>query len=103
MCDPYVLLHCSACRMHFGANLLQGRPVVLAGKSLGSRVSCFVSSTVKNPAIKAVVCFGYPLIVRTPSDMPTPLPHDSITSHCSQLTAITRARTVPTARTFYLA
>jgi uncharacterized protein len=34
------------------------RPVVLAGKSMGSRVGCHLANDV-NPA--AVVCFGYPL------------------------------------------
>lgn len=77
--------------------------MVLAGKSLGSRVGCLVSSTVKDPAIKAVICFGYPLIVRTPSDTLTQRPLFPITSHFSKLTAITRVKMVPTVPTSYLA
>jgi predicted alpha/beta-hydrolase family hydrolase len=38
------------------------RPVVLAGKSLGSRMSCHLS--LEEP-VAAVVCFGYPLIGRS--------------------------------------
>jgi uncharacterized protein len=35
------------------------RPVVLAGKSMGSRIGCHLA--VERPGIAAVVCFGYPL------------------------------------------
>ncbi|HEX4341129.1 MAG TPA: alpha/beta family hydrolase [Polyangiaceae bacterium] len=34
-------------------------PLVLAGKSMGGRVGCHVS--LEEPAVHAVVCFGYPL------------------------------------------
>jgi predicted alpha/beta-hydrolase family hydrolase len=39
-----------------------GRPLVLAGKSMGSRISCHLAPEV---SADAVVCFGYPL--RSPS------------------------------------
>ncbi|MEQ1572415.1 MAG: alpha/beta fold hydrolase [Myxococcota bacterium] len=35
-------------------------PVVLVGKSMGSRIGCHLA--VEDPSIAAVVCFGYPLI-----------------------------------------
>lgn len=35
------------------------RPVVLAGKSMGSRVGCHLATEVE---VRALVCFGYPLI-----------------------------------------
>jgi predicted alpha/beta-hydrolase family hydrolase len=35
------------------------RPVVLAGKSMGSRIGCHLA--VERPGIAALVCFGYPL------------------------------------------
>jgi len=35
------------------------RPVVLAGKSMGSRIGCHLA--VERPGISALVCFGYPL------------------------------------------
>ena len=34
-------------------------PVVLAGKSMGSRVGCHLS--LEEPAVRALVCLGYPL------------------------------------------
>jgi len=42
--------------------LTPGRPVVLAGKSMGSRVSCHVALT---EHVAGVVCFGYPLRSQT--------------------------------------
>jgi predicted alpha/beta-hydrolase family hydrolase len=39
-----------------------GRPVVLAGKSMGSRVGCHLATEVD---VRALVCFGYPLIGQT--------------------------------------
>jgi predicted alpha/beta-hydrolase family hydrolase len=35
------------------------RPVVLAGKSMGSRMGCHLA--VERPGVAALVCFGYPL------------------------------------------
>ena len=35
------------------------RPVVLAGKSMGSRIGCHLA--LERPGIAALVCFGYPL------------------------------------------
>jgi len=35
------------------------RPVVLAGKSMGSRIGCHLAT--ERPGIAALVCFGYPL------------------------------------------
>ena len=35
------------------------RPVVLAGKSMGSRIGCHLAA--ERPGITALVCFGYPL------------------------------------------
>ncbi|KAL0312479.1 UNVERIFIED_CONTAM: hypothetical protein Sradi_5647200 [Sesamum radiatum] len=37
-----------------------GHPLVLAGKSMGSRVSCMVAGE-KDITVSAVVCLGYPL------------------------------------------
>ncbi|KAK9698473.1 hypothetical protein RND81_08G106800 [Saponaria officinalis] len=37
-----------------------GHPVILVGKSMGSRVSCMVACQ-KNISVSAVVCLGYPL------------------------------------------
>jgi predicted alpha/beta-hydrolase family hydrolase len=37
-----------------------GAEVVLAGKSMGSRIGCHAS--LEEPAVKALVCFGYPLL-----------------------------------------
>ncbi|XP_061337885.1 uncharacterized protein LOC133284798 [Gastrolobium bilobum] len=37
-----------------------GRPLILAGKSMGSRVGCMVAS-LKDINVHAVVCLGYPL------------------------------------------
>ena len=37
-----------------------GAPVVLAGKSMGSRVGCHLA--LEEPGIPALVCFGYPLV-----------------------------------------
>jgi hypothetical protein len=34
-------------------------PVVLAGKSMGSRVGCHVA--LEEPCVRAIICFGYPL------------------------------------------
>lgn len=34
-------------------------PIVLVGKSMGSRIGCHVS--LEEPAVRALVCFGYPL------------------------------------------
>jgi predicted alpha/beta-hydrolase family hydrolase len=34
-------------------------PIVLAGKSMGSRIGCHVS--LDEPGVQALVCFGYPL------------------------------------------
>jgi hypothetical protein len=34
-------------------------PVVLAGKSMGSRVGCHLA--LEEPSIRAIICFGYPL------------------------------------------
>ncbi|KMT11934.1 hypothetical protein BVRB_5g098980 [Beta vulgaris subsp. vulgaris] len=39
-----------------------GHPLILAGKSMGSRVSCMVASQ-KNISASAIVCLGYPLKV----------------------------------------
>jgi predicted alpha/beta-hydrolase family hydrolase len=36
-----------------------GGPLVLAGKSMGSRVGCHVA--LEEPTVSALVCFGYPL------------------------------------------
>jgi predicted alpha/beta-hydrolase family hydrolase len=36
-----------------------GGPVVLAGKSMGSRVGCHLA--LEEPSVRALVCFGYPL------------------------------------------
>jgi hypothetical protein len=35
------------------------RPVVLAGKSMGSRIGCHLAT--ERPGVAALVCFGYPL------------------------------------------
>ena len=35
-------------------------PVVLAGKSMGSRIGCHLA--VEEPAVRALVCLGYPLV-----------------------------------------
>ncbi len=37
-------------------------PVVLAGKSMGSRIGCHLAAA--EPAVRAVVCLGYPLVGR---------------------------------------
>ncbi|KAI3987933.1 hypothetical protein MKX01_021047 [Papaver californicum] len=37
-----------------------GHPLILTGKSMGSRVSCMVASK-ENTNISAVICLGYPL------------------------------------------
>ena len=37
------------------------QPVVLAGKSMGSRVGCHVSISENSVPLKALICFGYPL------------------------------------------
>jgi predicted alpha/beta-hydrolase family hydrolase len=34
-------------------------PVVLAGKSMGSRVGCHLA--IETPSVRALICFGYPL------------------------------------------
>jgi predicted alpha/beta-hydrolase family hydrolase len=36
-------------------------PIVLAGKSMGSRIGCHVANVVE-PKPEALVCFGYPLV-----------------------------------------
>lgn len=36
------------------------RPLVLAGKSMGSRIGCHVAAAKQHP-VQALVCFGYPL------------------------------------------
>ena len=38
------------------------RPLVLAGKSMGSRVACHVAAEHTDVAARALVCFGYPLL-----------------------------------------
>lgn len=39
------------------------RPVVLAGKSMGSRVGCHLANEVRDELdLRALVCFGYPLV-----------------------------------------
>lgn len=40
-----------------------GLPVVLAGKSMGSRVGCHVA--LEEPDVRALVCLGYPLVGAT--------------------------------------
>ncbi|PKA54086.1 hypothetical protein AXF42_Ash021005 [Apostasia shenzhenica] len=37
-----------------------GHPLVLVGKSMGSRVSCMVASA-KDASVSAIICLGYPL------------------------------------------
>lgn len=37
-------------------------PVVLAGKSMGSRIGCHLAA--EEPAVRALVCLGYPLVGR---------------------------------------
>jgi predicted alpha/beta-hydrolase family hydrolase len=37
-------------------------PVVLAGKSMGSRIGCHLAA--REPAVRALVCLGYPLVGR---------------------------------------
>jgi uncharacterized protein len=41
------------------ATAQQSGPLVLAGKSMGSRVGCHVS--LEEPLVRALICFGYPL------------------------------------------
>jgi predicted alpha/beta-hydrolase family hydrolase len=38
-------------------------PVVLAGKSMGSRISCHLAAG--EPAVRALLCLGYPLVGRS--------------------------------------
>ncbi|MBI3200494.1 MAG: alpha/beta fold hydrolase [Myxococcales bacterium] len=38
------------------------RPLVLAGKSMGSRVGCHLASESSGPRPLALICFGYPLL-----------------------------------------
>ena len=38
-------------------------PVVLAGKSMGSRIGCHLAA--EEPAVRALVCLGYPLVGRS--------------------------------------
>ncbi|CAL0313331.1 unnamed protein product [Lupinus luteus] len=38
-----------------------GHPLILAGKSMGSRVGCMVAATLKEVNVSAVLCLGYPL------------------------------------------
>ncbi|XP_020587752.1 KAT8 regulatory NSL complex subunit 3 isoform X1 [Phalaenopsis equestris] len=45
-----------------------GHPLVLVGKSMGSRVSCMVASA-RDISISAIVCLGYPLKVFLKSPM----------------------------------
>lgn len=40
-----------------------GGPIVLVGKSMGGRVGCHVSAL--EPDVRAVICFGYPLLSST--------------------------------------
>ena len=37
-------------------------PIVLAGKSMGSRIGCHLANQLQKDGPKALVCFGYPLI-----------------------------------------
>ncbi|HET6922335.1 MAG TPA: alpha/beta family hydrolase, partial [Anaeromyxobacteraceae bacterium] len=37
-------------------------PLVLAGKSMGSRIGCHLAAA--EPAVRALVCLGYPLVGR---------------------------------------
>jgi uncharacterized protein len=41
------------------ATAQQPGPLVLAGKSMGSRVGCHVA--LEEPSVRALICFGYPL------------------------------------------
>jgi predicted alpha/beta-hydrolase family hydrolase len=41
------------------ATHLHAGPVVLAGKSMGSRVGCHLA--LEEPSVRALICFGYPL------------------------------------------
>ncbi|KAG7611497.1 Alpha/Beta hydrolase fold, partial [Arabidopsis suecica] len=38
-----------------------GHPLILVGKSMGSRVSCMVSAVNEDVTVSAVICLGYPL------------------------------------------
>lgn len=40
----------------------QARPLVLAGKSMGSRVGCHVAAEAEGIRPRALICFGYPLV-----------------------------------------
>lgn len=49
----------AAHRAALDAARIPGQPVVLAGKSMGSRVGCHLANEV---AVDALICFGYPLL-----------------------------------------
>ncbi|EFJ06893.1 hypothetical protein SELMODRAFT_430261 [Selaginella moellendorffii] len=44
-----------------GVEKYPGHPVVLVGKSMGSRVGCMVAAKAGSHQIAAVICLGYPL------------------------------------------
>ncbi|KAJ1408219.1 Alpha/Beta hydrolase fold [Sesbania bispinosa] len=48
------------CQKTGGVSLYPGHPLILAGKSMGSRVGCMVAS-MEDINVSAVVCLGYPL------------------------------------------
>ncbi|KAH6783398.1 alpha/beta-Hydrolases superfamily protein [Perilla frutescens var. hirtella] len=56
--EKLVDFHCDIVRKAMAK--YPGHPLVLAGKSMGSRVSCMVAGE-KDIAVSAVVCLGYPL------------------------------------------
>ncbi|XP_057802617.1 uncharacterized protein LOC131017897 [Salvia miltiorrhiza] len=56
--EKLVDFHCDIVRKAMA--MYPGHPLVLAGKSMGSRVSCMVAGE-KDVSASAVVCLGYPL------------------------------------------
>ncbi|XP_010441366.1 PREDICTED: KAT8 regulatory NSL complex subunit 3-like [Camelina sativa] len=89
-----------------------GHPLILAGKSMGSRVSCMVSALNDDIKVSAVICLGYPLkgakgVIRdeTLLEMGVPVmfvqgskdpmcPLDKLEAVCNEMKAVTELHVI---------